>query len=98
MASPDGAPTHVPPSFWVRAAWLVLLRPRLWGTALRQGLRLARPGWWRRAPWLPLPDADYLAFRFETQYGSNGADPGAAPEPRDLVDYLEWCREMAVTA
>jgi hypothetical protein len=85
--------TRIPVSFWARAAGLVLLRPRLWGTALHQGVRLARPGWWRRAPWLPLPDADYLAFRFETQYGGN-----AAPAPRDLVDYLEWCREMRVTA
>lgn len=88
MAGPGGTPTRVPASFWVRAAWLVLLRPRLWGTALHQGMRLARPGWWRRAPWLPLPDADYLAFRFETQYG------GGSPRPRDLVDYLEWCRGM----
>jgi hypothetical protein len=90
MAGPGDAPSRVPASFWARAAWLVLLRPRLWGTALRQGLRLARPGWWRRAPWLPLPDVDYLAFRFETQYGGGGAPPQA----RDLVDYLEWCREM----
>lgn len=94
---PNHGPARVPPSFWARATWLVLLRPRLWGTALRQGLRLARPGWWHRAPWLPLPDPDYLAFRFETQYGSNGAGSGSAPQARDLVDYLEWCREMALT-
>jgi hypothetical protein len=78
---------------------MVLLRPRLWSTALHQGMRLARPGWWRRAPWLPLPDPDYLAFRFETQYGGGSATGAgeAAPAPDDLVDYLEWCREMRVT-
>lgn len=90
MASASGAPTRVPASFWARAAWAVLARPRLWRTAVRQGLRLARPHWWRRAPWLPLPDAGYLAFRFETQYGG----PAASPQPHDLVDYLEWCREL----
>jgi hypothetical protein len=74
-------------AFWVRAAGLVLVRPGLWPTALRQAVRLARPRWWRRFPFLPLPDARYLAFRFETQYGD-----GTRPDPRDLVAYLEWCR------
>ena len=75
--------------FWVRAAGLVLVRPHLWRTALRQGHRLARPEWWRRMPFLPVPDAEYLRFRFETQYGSH-----ARPDPRDLLTYLEWCRSM----
>jgi hypothetical protein len=83
---------RVPWSFWARAAWLVACRPRLWATALRQGLRLARPRWWRRAPFLPVPDPDYLAFRLDTQYGSGPA--AAPPDPRDLVEYLEWCREV----
>jgi hypothetical protein len=95
MAGRSVAPTRVPPSFWARAAWAVLVRPRLWATALRQGMRLARPQWWRQAPWLPLPDADYLSFRFETQYGGAAAGAGGtSPAPRDLVEYLEWCREL----
>jgi len=83
-----------PWTFWARAALLVGARPRLWATALRQLLRLARPGWWRTAPFLPLPDPDYLAFRLETQYGTGAA--AGAPDPRDLVEYLEWCRELEV--
>jgi hypothetical protein len=74
--------------FWIRAAALVVARPRLWATAARQALRLARPRWWRRPPFLPLPDRDYLQFRFETQYGT------APPDPGDVVAYLEWCRQM----
>jgi hypothetical protein len=77
------------PSFWWRASLLVLVRPRLWGTALLQALRLARPRWWTRAPFLPVPDPAYLRFRFETQYGADGR-----PEPHDLVAYLDWCREV----
>jgi hypothetical protein len=69
-----------------RSIVLVLTRPHLWSTAVRQVGRLARPGWWRRAPFLPVPDPDYLQFRLETQYGA------AEPDPRDLVTYLEWCR------
>jgi hypothetical protein len=63
-------------------------RPGLWPTALRQAGRLARPRWWRRPPFLPLPDPDYLRFRLETQYGATGRI-----EPGDLVVYLEWCRD-----
>ena len=60
----------------------------LWPTAVRQVVLLAPSGWWRRRPYLPLPDRAYLAFRLETMYG------GAAPVPRaeDLVGYLRWCR------
>jgi hypothetical protein len=56
---------------------------------MTQALRIARPGWWRRAPFLPLPDSLYLRFRFETAYG-----PGGAPDAADVVTYLEWCREF----
>jgi hypothetical protein len=75
-------------AFWVRATRLVLARPGLWWTAVRQALRLARPRWWARAPFVPVPDADYLRFRFETQYGAAGE-----PDAHDLVTYLEWCRD-----
>jgi hypothetical protein len=76
--------------FWWRATLLVLARPALWWTALRQAQRLARPHWWKQAPFLPLPDAAYLHFRFETQYGVDGR-----PDPHDLVDYLDWCQKVA---
>jgi hypothetical protein len=74
--------------FWASAVVLVLVRPSLWPTALAQAHRLARPRWWTRPPYLPLPDREYLRFRFETQYGGAGR-----PVPRDLVAYLEWCRD-----
>jgi hypothetical protein len=73
---------------WARAGAAVVARPSLWPAAARQALRLARPGWWRRQPFLPAPDPAYLAFRLETQYG----DPRARPVPADVVAYLCWCR------
>jgi hypothetical protein len=71
----------------------VARRPWLWGTAVRQLFRLAPNGWWRRPPFLPLPDRRYLAFRLATQYGS----PDHAPEPGDVVEYLLWCRDWHTT-
>lgn len=73
----------------MRAVLAVLPHPSLWGTGLRQARRLARPGWWRRAPFLPVPAPDYLRFRMETAYGGAGDQP---PRAEDLVTYLRWCR------
>ena len=65
----------------------VLGRPELWVTAVTQVRRLAPTRWWRRWPFLPLPDPGYLRFRLETQYGNDGV-----PDPADVVTYLHWCR------
>ena len=68
----------------------VARRPHLWPAAVRQGWRLAVPGWWRRWPPRPRPDPAYLRFRLQTAYG----DPAARPDPADVVGYLEWCRRF----
>lgn len=74
--------------WWVGAGLVVARRPELWTTALRQLVRLAPTGWWRRWPPLPRPDPAYLRFRLQTAYGGEGRDP----EPADVVTYLAWCR------
>jgi hypothetical protein len=74
-----------------RVALAVARRPRLWPIAAVELRRLAPTGWWRRPPFLPVPDRDYLRFRLETQYG----DPAHRPEPHDVVTWLEWCRGQA---
>lgn len=75
--------------WWVRAGLAVLGRPGLWPVAVVQALRLARPGWWRHRPFLPLPDPDYVRFRLQTAYGSHGE-----PTAEDVVAYLRWCRDF----
>lgn len=67
-------------------AGAVLARPRLWPAAFRQLRVLAPEGWWRRAPFLPLPDRDWMAFRLTTAYG----DPAARLDPDDFVTWLRW--------
>ena len=73
----------------IRVAVAVLRRPSLWITAARQARRTATAGWWRRAPFLPVPSGDYLRFRMVTQYG----DADRQPDADDVVAYLAWCRD-----
>ncbi|MEX0847793.1 MAG: hypothetical protein WD023_08435 [Ilumatobacteraceae bacterium] len=75
---------------WVRLALAVAGRPTLWPTALRQLRRTAPPGWWKHAPFLPVPSGPYLRFRLVTQYGS----PDHPPIPDDVLNYLVWCRRQ----
>jgi len=83
----------------VRARWTlvavavaaVVPHPSLWWTGVRQMRTLARRGWWRRPPFLPVPSSDYLRFRLETAYGGAG---DRAPSPQDVVTYLRWCRRF----
>lgn len=65
-------------------------RPDLWPVAVRQARRLARPGWWRTWPPLPLPDPAWLRFRLQTAYG----DPDYAPDPAEVLAWLSWCRDF----
>lgn len=67
----------------------VARRPDLWAVALVTALRMVPRRWWRRWPPLPVPDPDYWRFRMTTAYGGAG---DRAPDPADLVEYLEWCR------
>ena len=68
----------------------VAARPALWPTALRQARRLAPRRWWRRAPFLPVPDRAWLRFRAETQYG----DPDRPLDAGDVVTWLQWARRF----
>jgi hypothetical protein len=69
---------------------VLVRRPRLVPAAVRLGLSLVPRRWWRRRPYLPLPDRDWVAFRMELAYG----DARAIPSAEDLVDYLVWARQM----
>ena len=72
----------------VRCAARVAMRPRLWATAWRQYRRGLPRRWWARRPHLPIPPADYVSFRLQTQYGS--ADHRI--DPADVLNYLSWCK------
>lgn len=73
---------------FLAAARAVIIRPRLWATALVMFRRFAPDRWWARRPFLPLPDPALLRFRGITQYG----DPAHAPDPYDIIAWLRWCK------
>jgi hypothetical protein len=75
---------------WWPATAAVLRRPGLWGAAVVALLRLVPRGWWRRPPFLPLPDRRWLRFRLTTAYG----DPDRPIDPDDLIAWLRWSRRF----
>ena len=72
----------------------VVRRPHLWMTALRQIWRIRKTSWYRKPPFLPIPDSSYLKFRIHTAYGDGD---GQQKIPIDVVTYLEWCRNWRST-
>jgi hypothetical protein len=66
------------------------VRPHLIPLMLRAGWRFRARGWWRRPPFLPLPPAEYLAWRLHTAYG----ETGATPEFAEFERYLRWVVRM----
>ncbi len=77
--------------WWWACVPQIARRPDLWGTALGQVRALAPTHWWAHLPPVPAPDREWLAFRMETAYG----DASARPDGKDLVAFLEWCRETS---
>lgn len=66
-------------------------RPRLWPATLATARSMVPPGWWRRAPFLPVPDKQWLHFRMVTAYGGDGSTP---PDVDDVVTFIEWRRQV----
>lgn len=74
----------------VRLAARALLDPRLAVDLLRTAWAFRRLRWYARAPFLPLPDGDYLRWRMYTAYG----DEAAVPPIDDLIRFVRWRREV----
>ena len=72
----------------------VVPRPGLWWAAAGALRRMARHGWWRHRPFVPLPGEAYWRFRLETAYGgdSGAAGEGGALTAPDVVAFLHWCQ------
>lgn len=67
----------------------VVVRPSYWAVACRVIGRLAPRGWWKRFPFVPIPDSSYARFRLQTQYGGQSPTPNSS----DVLKYLQWVRQ-----
>jgi hypothetical protein len=68
----------------------VVVHPSVWWAGATALARLARRGWWRRPPFLPVPGEAYWAFRLVTAFGGTGEE--AVLRGDDVVAFLQWCR------
>ena len=64
--------------------------PRLAIDLLRLAWSFRSRGWYRRAPFLPLPPREYLRWRMFTAYG----DEAAVPPLEDVMRFARWRREV----
>jgi hypothetical protein len=91
MSLADDASTRralpVPPSILFAA---LVRRPAAAPALLRAAMALARPGWWRRWPPLPVPSAELWALRMEVATG----DRRGMPTADELVDVARWATAM----
>jgi hypothetical protein len=69
----------------------VLRRPAAFPATLRSVWAMAPTGWWRRRPFLPLPDSAYWRFRLETSNGGDGTTP---PSSHEVSEVLDWAARM----
>lgn len=76
-------------SLLVRLAGRAVVNPRLAVDLLRTAWAFRRRDWWKRPPFLPLPDRTYLRWRMYTAY----ADEDAVPPAEDVVRFARWRRE-----
>jgi hypothetical protein len=67
-----------------------LRRPTLLFLMVRVGWRFRRRDWYRRWPFLPLPPADYLAWRLHTAFG----DGARVPSAQEVEVYLRWAQRV----
>jgi hypothetical protein len=74
------------PGLIATLAWRGVRDPRTGAALVRVGWRFRRRDWYRRVPFLPMPDRDYMKWRMYTAYG----DADMVPPADDIVRYSRW--------
>lgn len=82
------------PSSWSGLLTVLTLRALVWPPLALDLLSMVwvyrRRGWWRRVPFLPLPDAEYLDWRLHTAYG----EERRVPPVEDVIRFARWRRRI----
>lgn len=77
-------------SLTLALAGRAILNPRVARDLISLVWAMRRRDWYRAAPYLPLPPAEYLRWRMHTAYG----DEDAVPPIRDVLRFARWRREI----
>ncbi len=64
------------------------INPRVAADLITMAWAFRRRDWLRRAPFLPLPPADFIRWRMHTAYG----DERAIPPLADVLRFARWRR------
>ncbi len=78
------------PALLLRLTVRAVTHPSVARDLLRVAWRFRSRDWYRRPPFLPLPDRQYMAWRMHTAYGDHHAVPPAA----DIERYARWTRDI----
>lgn len=70
----------------------LLQHPGQLAVVARAGWQLRVRGWWRHAPFLPLPDRAYWNFRMMTATGSTNGQMSVD----DIIHAAQWSRRQRV--
>jgi hypothetical protein len=73
-------------------AFYLLRHPAQLPVVVRAGWRLRARGWWRRAPFLPLPGRAYWNFRMVTATGSKRGPMSVG----DVIHAAQWSQRQRV--
>jgi hypothetical protein len=74
----------------IRLTGHALVNPSVALDLLSLSWAFRRRGWWRRPPFLPLPDREYLAWRLHTAYG----EERSVPPLQDVLRFARWRRRI----
>jgi hypothetical protein len=77
-------------SLTLALAGRAILNPRVARDLISLVWAMRRRDWYRAAPFLPLPPAEYLRWRMHTAYG----DEDAVPPIRDVLRFARWRRDI----
>ena len=79
---------------WARLTFALVVRalvnPRLALDLLSLTWAFRARGWYRRAPFLPIPPREYVHWRMYTAYG----DEEAVPPLGDVLRFARWRRKI----
>jgi hypothetical protein len=78
------------PSLALALSARAALNPRVAIDLLSLAWSMRRRGWYSRAPFLPVPPAEYVRWRMYTAYG----DESAVPPVKDVLRFARWRRDL----